>query len=69
MAYVHWTGKVDFALMPSEVPVEFLDHPAIRTLRQPVYATSLKIEDDETLGLAGELLFVALQKVRDAQLP
>jgi hypothetical protein len=64
VAYPHWTGKVDFALKPEDIPLPMLDDPRVRILRQPTYAVRCTLKDEESLAIVEELLFLALEKVR-----
>jgi hypothetical protein len=64
VAFAHWTGKVDFALAPAQVPDELLAEDSVRELRHATYAVSCRISDEKSLRMAEELLFTALDRLR-----
>lgn len=64
VAYAHWSGKVDFALTPQDVPQAIVEDNSVRTLRGKKHAVSSKVTDEQTLEIAEELLFLALEKLR-----
>lgn len=66
VAYVHWTGKTDFALQIDDLPGPLATDPLVRQLQDPVFGISVSIKDERSLAVAEELLFLALQKLRAA---
>lgn len=63
VAYAHWSGKVDLALRPDDVPSGPLD--GLWTIRtDKTYGVSCRIVDEQTLAAAEELLSLALQNLR-----
>ncbi|MDX6241046.1 MAG: hypothetical protein QOG10_5870 [Kribbellaceae bacterium] len=65
VAFPHWSGKVDFALVPGDVPPGVMQEPYVKELKHATYAVSCRVTDDASLGTAEELLFLALQKLRN----
>ncbi|GAB2553159.1 hypothetical protein [Kribbella endophytica] len=60
VAYVHWSGKIDYALQATDLP----DKPAVGRLENRVYGVTSSLATAESLDLAGDLLALALEKVR-----
>ena len=66
VAFPHWTGQIDFALLSEDLPNWVSGDRRVKILKQPKYAVSLRIHDEESLGLGEDLLFLALEKLRNA---
>ncbi|MEV6285536.1 hypothetical protein [Kribbella sp. NPDC051770] len=60
VAYVHWTGKIDFGLQATDLP----ENPAVGVLADPTYGVRSSLGLPGALDLAGDLLALALEKVR-----
>lgn len=65
VAYPHWSGRVAFRLRPDDVPEWMAGDPQIQVLQQSQYALQVRVVSDSSLALAEELLFVALEKLRE----
>jgi hypothetical protein len=63
-AYVHWTGKVDFALQASMVSPTLLQNPLVGTLADATYGITTNLATAEGFEVACELLAVALEQIR-----
>jgi hypothetical protein len=63
VAYAHWNGLVSFRLVENDIP------PArpndVRLASHAKYGVECRVSDDETLQVAKDLLFLALEKLRD----
>jgi hypothetical protein len=62
------TGKVDFALTLDDLSETLAGDPRIKTLKNRVFAVSVKVSDEESLALAEDILFAALEKLPEGQL-
>ncbi|WP_432942547.1 hypothetical protein ACQPXM_36480 [Kribbella sp. CA-253562] len=63
-AYVHWTGKVDYALQATDLPPALLQDPLVGTLKSP-YGVTTNLSTAEGFDLGCELLALALEQIRD----
>lgn len=68
VAYVHWSGKVDLRLKESDLPADLVGEDRVKRLSHSTYSVSCKITDAESRRLAEDLLFVALEKLRNEDL-
>ncbi|WP_344181718.1 hypothetical protein [Kribbella lupini] len=57
---MHWTGRIDFALQATDLT----ENPAVGVLANPVYGVNSSLGLPGALDLAGDLLALALEKVR-----
>ena len=69
VAYPHWSGRVAYRLTPSDLPGWLAGEPSIRVLKNENYALQIRLDNDASLALAEELLFLALEKLRGDDLP
>lgn len=60
VAYVHWSGRIDFGLQAADLP----ENPAVGRLAHSVYGVNSSLGLPGALDLAADLLADALEKVR-----
>lgn len=65
VAYPHWNGRVSFRLVAEDLPTTLKTDSRIQHLQKRTYAIQVRIADSGTVELAGELLLLALEKLRD----
>ena len=66
VAYPHWSGRVAFRLRPDDLPGWLIGDSQIQVLKSSKYALQVRVASDSSLALAEELLFIALEKLRNA---
>ena len=65
VAYPHWNGRVSFRLVAEDLPTALKTDPRVQHLQKQSYAIQVRIDDSGTVELAGELLLLALEKLRN----
>lgn len=65
VAYVHWTGKIDYRLVPEDLPRPILADPRILAEGREPYSIRLTVNDDSSFELAEDVLTLALEKLRE----